>query len=259
MESKEQKRIGRRAILAAGAAGVAAAAVRAVAAPSGVAALDHDPIKIGEQNFGATETQLIVPGSHGFTALSAGGDGIRGGSSGAAKSGVYGYSDNADGFGVFGRNTPSTAAGYLGGKGVGAYGFSSTAAEAAVKGQHSNNTGYAVFGQNTAGQSMGALGWGPFALAGWAPVDTAHAALVVLGRNSFSRSGLATIAAGSSSVNVNGIAGLGATSMVLATIQTNRPGVFIQAAVPIPASNRITIYLNRTVLLATKVAYFILN
>ena len=259
MESKEQRRIGRRALLAAGAAGLAATAVRAVAAPTGVAALDHDPIRIGEQNFGATETQLFVAGSHGFTAIAGAGDGIRGGSDAAAKSGVYGYSANADGFGVFGRNTPSTATGYLGGKGVGAYGSSGTAGEAAVKGQHSNNNGYAVFGQNTAGQSMGALGWGPFALAGWAPVDTAHAALVVLGRNSFSRSGVATVTAGHSSVNVDGILGLGATSMVLATIQTNRPGVFIQAAVPIPASNRITIYLNRTVLLATKVAYFILN
>ena len=259
MESKVQRRIGRRAILAAGAAGVAAAAVRAVAAPASVAALDHDPIRIGEVNSGATETRLLTNGATGFTAISTGGDGLTGGSNTALKSGVYGASDNVDGFGVAGRNLPSTAFGYLGGKGVGAYGFSGTAAEAAVKGQHSNNTGYAVFGQNTAGQSMGALGWGPFALAGWAPVDTAHAALVVLGRNSFSRSGVATVTAGHSSVNVDGILGLGATSMVLATIQTNRPGVFIQAAVPIAASNRITIYLNRTVLLATKVAYFILN
>ncbi len=259
MESKEQRRVGRRAILAAGAAGVAAAAVRAMAAPTGVAALDHDPVKIGEQNNGTTETRLLTTGATGFSAISSGGDGLAGGSSSATKSGVYGVNDNADGFGVFGRNTPSTAIGYLGGKGIGAYGFSGTAGEAAVKGQHSNNTGYAVFGQNTAGQSMGALGWGPFALAGLAPVDTAHAALVVLGRNSFSRSGVATVAVGHSSVNINGILGLGPTSMVLATPQANRPGVFVQAAVPIPASNRITIYLSRTVLSATKVAYFILN
>ena len=47
--------------------------------------------------------------------------------------------------------------------------------------------------------------------------------------------------------------------MVLATLQTNRAGVYIQAAVANPATNKITIYLNKKVPAATKVAYFILN
>ena len=46
---------------------------------------------------------------------------------------------------------------------------------------------------------------------------------------------------------------------MLATLQTNRAGIYVQAAVASPASGKITIYLNKKVTAATKVAVIILN
>jgi hypothetical protein len=51
------------------------------------------------------------------------------------------------------------------------------------------------------------------------------------GPASFSRSGVLTIPAGSSAVTKTGVT-LTTASLVLATLQQNRPGVFVQAAVP---------------------------
>ena len=258
MEGSERTKLGRRALLAAGAAGVAAAAVRAVAAPAGVAAADHDALKIGETNTSSTETILQAFSSGGLSASSGAGDGLRGSSSVGAKSGVYGYSTNADGYGVFGRNTVSSTIGYLGGKGRGVYGFSPLANNAAVHGEHSSPEGAAVVGINTATVAQGGLGLMSSGVWGGAPTDLNHWGLEIAGRVSFSRAGLLTIAAGSSSVSTTRPA-LSPTTMVLATLQTNRAGVYIQAAVASSASGKITIYLNKKVTAATLVAYFILG
>ena len=74
-------------------------------------------------------------------------------------------------------------------------------------------------------------------------------------------SGLLNIAAGRSSVStaVPALRAARPVSTVLATLQTNRAGVYIQAAVANPRTGRITIYLNRRVTAATKVAYFVLD
>jgi hypothetical protein len=258
VEGSERTKLGRRALLAAAAAGVAAAAVRAVAAPAGVAAADHDPLKIGETNTSSAETILQAFSSHGLSASSGAGDGFRGSSSVGDKSGVYGYSTNADGFGVYGRNTALRTIGYLGGKGSGVYGFSPVA-NVAVKGESSSPGGAAVLGINTATGAQGGLGLRSSGVWGGAPTDLNHWGLEIAeGRVSFSRSGLLTIAAGSSSVSTTRPA-LSPTTMVLATLQTNRAGVYIQAAVASPAAGKITIYLNKKVTAATKVAYFILG
>jgi hypothetical protein len=78
----------------------------------------------------------------------------------------------------------------------------------------------------------------------------------------FERAGLLTIAKGKSSVSTN-VAAIGASgpmpTMVLATLQTNRAGVYIQAAVLDPAASKVTIYLNKKMSAATKVAFFVLN
>jgi hypothetical protein len=47
--------------------------------------------------------------------------------------------------------------------------------------------------------------------------------------------------------------------MVLATLQQNRRGVWIQSAVPSPAADSFTVYLNRAVRRRTIVAYMILS
>jgi hypothetical protein len=50
---------------------------------------------------------------------------------------------------------------------------------------------------------------------------------------------------------------INSNSLILATIQQNRPGVFIQAAVP--SSTGFTIYLNKAVTTKTTVAWFALT
>jgi len=214
VDSNGTKRIGRRALLAAGAAGVAAAAAQAVA-PGRVLADDGDPLKIGQPNSGSSTTSLTVPGAHALAVSSGGGDGVRGSSSMAGSSGVYAYSTNA--------------------------------------------AGHAFYGWNASSNTQGFLCRGDVALQGSAPTDVTHYALVALGRISFpSRSGVLTIAAGKSSVSAAESA-LAAGTIVLATLQTNRAGVYIQAAVASSASGKITIYLNKKVTAATKVAYFVLG
>jgi len=46
---------------------------------------------------------------------------------------------------------------------------------------------------------------------------------------------------------------------VLATLQTNRAGLHVQAAVPSVSKNSITIYLNSKAPAITKVAWFVLS
>lgn len=52
---------------------------------------------------------------------------------------------------------------------------------------------------------------------------------------------------------------LSAASFVLATIQQDRVGVYVEAAVPSAAGNSFTIYLNKTVASATRVAWLVLD
>ena len=326
MEGNDKVRLGRRALLAAGAAGVAAAAAQAVA-PAGVMAADGDTMKVG-QVFDGSATTVVHAKTHAFEGRSDTGDGLRGETNAASKSGVYGYSKHTDGYGVYGSNLPSGALGilgtrdqgvkgaasaaegvrgesvnnfgvvgssngpgkagvlgqttnnhgfgvqgrntvtktygYLGGNENGVYGASAVQGEAAVKGEHSAPTGVAVYGSNTASNAVGGFGAGGTGVFGQAPLDLDHWALTAIGRAAFpARSGLLTIAKNMSSVSatVTALAASGPAgpSMVLATLQTNRAGVYIQAAVANPATGKITIYLNKKVTAATKVAYFILN
>jgi len=47
--------------------------------------------------------------------------------------------------------------------------------------------------------------------------------------------------------------------LVLATLQTNRVGLYVQAAVPNSSQGTVTVYLNKKVTAATKVAWFVIN
>ncbi len=325
MDGDGRTKLGRRALLAAGAAGVAAAAVQAVGPARVLAGGDHQPVVQGETNSGTLTTVVATAGNDGVRGQSDVGDGLVGQSNGGARSGAYafnthpdgfgvygvnipsgavgvlgardhgvkgaasaavgvrgesntnfgvvgrsggkdkagvlGEATNADGFGVQGRNTASHTYGYLGGEENGVYGASAVANKAAVKGEHAGPAGAAVYGENTAGNASGGLGIGNTGVLGQAPTDLDHAGLTVIGRAMFlTRSGLLTIAKNKSSVsNPVPLAGGQTPSMVLATLQTNRPGIYIQAAVANPATNMITIYLNKKVTAATKVAVFILN
>lgn len=188
-------------------------------------------------------------------------NGVVGLGSGKAKSGVYGYTMSADGFGVHGYNAATMTHGYLGGLEHGVHGTSGVQGAAAVTGEHSDPTGSGVSGANSASQTMGALAAGDNAVLGMAPNDLDHGGLFIIGRATFlTRSGLLTIAKNKSSASTPAPLASGQVpSMVLATLQTNRPGVYVQAAVANPATGTVTIYLNKKVTAATKVAFFILN
>lgn len=129
---------------------------------------------------------------------------------------------------------------------------------AGVWGRAFSNEGVAVHGVNEGTKAEGSLGAQSTGLRGIAVTDTAHLGLFVDGRVSFKRAGRATIAKGARSVSVK-VPALSAKSMVLATLQTNRAGVYIQAAVAKPTLGKITIVLNKSVPAATKVAYFVLD
>ena len=81
-------------------------------------------------------------------------------------------------------------------------------------------------------------------------------ALNVDGRVKFSRSGRTTIASGASS-KVVALAGVTTASYVVATLQTNRAGVWIQAV--LPAAGKFTVYLNKATVNPAKVAWFVIG
>jgi hypothetical protein len=141
----------------------------------------------------------------------------------------------------------------------GVYGSCAASDGIAVMGESSHAEGVAIQGWNHAASTNGGFGASNVAVFGYAPTDRNHWGLDISGRVSFSdRSGLLTIAANRSSIST-AMPALTAGSIVLATLQANRAGIYIQAAVANPATGRITIYLNKRVTAATKAAYFVLD
>jgi len=258
MDGDGRGRLGRRALLATAAGGVAAAAAQALAAPTTVRAANGDPLKIGQSNTGSNETFLDAPSSNGLRTVSAVGDGIQGASAAGGKSGVFGINTHATGNAVWGHNGASGARGGLGAGHRGVYGYGMTAQGVGVRGETEHAGARAVEGLNTATNTYGAFGYGVIGVYGRAPSDLGHLGLTVAGRVMFDRSGVLTIAKNKSSVSTS-VPALSADSMVLATLQTNRAGVYIQAAVASPASGKITIHLNKKVTGSTRVAWFVME
>ena len=72
------------------------------------------------------------------------------------------------------------------------------------------------------------------------------------------RSGTLTILAGSSSITQTGI-NIDSSSVVLATLQQNRSGLWVQAAVPSVSGSSFTIYLNHATNSNAAVGWFVVN
>jgi hypothetical protein len=81
-------------------------------------------------------------------------------------------------------------------------------------------------------------------------------ALDVVGKAKFSRSGKTYLLSGRSYKDVY-IPAVTSASYVLATLQTNRAGVYVQSVVA--TTGKIRIYLNKKVTAKTYVAYFVIN
>jgi len=82
-------------------------------------------------------------------------------------------------------------------------------------------------------------------------------ALKVTGKAAFSRSGKATVQAGTSAVTVAGVP-LTSASLILATVQQSG-GAYVKSAVPDVANSRFRINLNKAPTVDVAVAWFIVN
>ena len=176
----------------------------------------------GGHGSGATGAGPGVAGHGGYT----NGIGVTGDGHGSG-SGVSGQGGNNNGAGVVGQG---------GGAGIGVWGTGGSGGTG-VRGTATAASAAGVLAENTA---------------------TGGTALQVAGKAVFSRSGLVTVAAGSSTTTVAGVA-LTSASLVLATLQQHTTGVYVLAAVPSVSGSSFTVYLSKAVTAATKVAWVIIN
>jgi len=182
--------------------------------------------------------------------------GVRGDNSGiyGSAAGVLGW-NYGSGLGISGYSEyGSGVLGYSNSTGNGSFGVAGTSNAAntiGVSGSSDNGIGVqASAGSGTALQVNGR--------ARFTGQPTFQNGIAVTGRANFSRSGVLTAPGGTTSVVKSGIS-VSSTAYVLATIQTNTPGVNVRAAVPNPAASTITIYFDATAPAGTKVAWFVVN
>jgi hypothetical protein len=116
-------------------------------------------------------------------------------------------------------------------------------------------TGSGVYGEATSATGIGVTGASATGI-GVEASSTSGVALSVLGKVKFSRSGVATVAAGKKTVKVT-LAGVTASSLVLATPQKAETGVAVNAAAP--ATGSFTITLTAAPTSSLKVAWFVID
>lgn len=181
---------------------------------------------------GAGTTLVGGPGVVGVGADGSrhGGPGVVG-AGGNGSNGVEGTGGNGNGNGVWGMGQ-GTGAGVLGtsSRGPGVHGRADVPKQVAV------------LAENTAGGT---------ALLAKGKAVFKDAAV-------FSRSGIITVRVGRSTVTKTGVP-LTAASLVLATLQEHKPGIYILAAVPDINADSFTIHLSKAVPSRTKIAWFIVN
>ena len=245
-------RIGRRALtlgIAAGGVGLAASVIGGKSAD----AATGDALVLGEQSNAESSTVLYADsGSFGHGLLCVTdtpfSDFVPGfphaavtGYAGSTDSGPVGVAGYGTSFGTIGAvgdigmdiNTPSP---------VGAIGLDNTDIDGtALAGVSASGTG--VIARSGTGTALWADGPATFS-----------------GVTQFSRSGLATVTASASSVTVPHVA-LSGTSLVLANLQVNLKGVYVQSVVPNPNASKFTIHLSMAVPegKTAKVAWFVVN
>ena len=242
----------RRGLLAgaAGALGVLAAETVVTAQPA--AATQGKPVILGKDNTGATSrTGIIATGQA---------DGVFGQGSGTG-TGVVGAGGSSNGVGVQGTGGFGGGSGVVGGGGAGGgvFGVGAPTKGIGVTGA-GGGAGTSVLGvggfaggDGIKGRAMSAAGAGMLAESA-----VGGTALRVSGSAEFSRSGVLTVAAGSSSATQTGIA-LTAASLVLATLQQDVAGVWVRSAVPNVTAKSFTVHLSKAVSATAKVAWFVVN
>ncbi|HLX34095.1 MAG TPA: hypothetical protein VKR30_02515 [Candidatus Limnocylindrales bacterium] len=250
----------RRAILAAAGGGLAALAAGALAGASPVLAANGDAVTVGG-SFAGTSTTVIANTTNAttvFEADSTSGTAISASSS--SDNAVEASSSTAIGvLGVSATGSGVTGAANNGGNGVFGYSgpsFPTPPGDTGVFGQSDRDAAArGVYGTSPAGQGVRGeattTGVGIYATAPLTGV-----ALQASGKVKLSRSGRATVAAGTSAKTVS-LAGVTTASLIFAMLGSNRSGRWVRAVVP--ASGSFAIYLNTTVLSTTYVNWFVLN
>jgi hypothetical protein len=244
----------RRQLLAGGTgvlAGVLAA--DALARPAPAAAADGGSVILGQTN-SETSVTIIANSANGASALaclasgagdglegqSSSGHGVVGSTSGSSASGVFGF-NGGDGNGVSGQVNNVGASGVYGnndGRGFGVAGRANGGVGVLASSQ--NGTALQVDGTSNFTDTATFFGPAQFATA------------------QFGTSGVLTIAAGKSSATQGRVA-LTRASLVLATVQQDRPGVWVRSAVPNAAKNSVTVHLSKPVPARTRVAWLVVN
>jgi len=257
----------RRQLLAGGTGALAAVLTAgALARPAPAAAANGASVILGQSNTETTDT-VITDTTDGQNALDCVATGSGNGLDGSTDSGdgVLGHSNSGDGVvgssnsgsgvaGVTSSSSGSGVFGFNGGAGNGVFGNVHNSGASGVYGQN-DGTGFGVAGRANGG--VGTLGDSADGVGVWA--SSQHAtALKVTGRAQFSRSGVLTVAAGKSTATQAGVA-LTRASLVLATVQQDRPGVWVRSAVPTVTAHSFTVHLSRTVPARTRVAWFVVN
>jgi hypothetical protein len=230
--------------------------------PAATRAADGGNVILGQAN-DATATTTITNPTASFSAVwgnssatTGTGVGVRGDTASTGGSGVWGNATgDGGGYGVHGTG-PSAG---VFGESPGAFGV-----------QGSSTDGYGVFGgggiggvEGSGGQ-FGVLGASAgIGVKGQSSTGTgvdatsiSGAALSVHGKLKLSRSGRASVSAGHSKVVVT-MTGVTSSSYIIATPQTNRPGLFVQAVVA--GSGKFTIYLYKVVSGTTRIGYIVVN
>ena len=260
----------RRAVLAAALGGAAALGVQALASAPGIRAADADPLTLGTPNSATSETILTADRASGIvldvinstTDLSKTSIGLLGHATSGV--GVEGTSDTN--VGVYGATADQTNAsaftdytgvyGFVDGAGVDQSQFLPTG----VWGDTQEGAG--IFGSGPNGV-IGVGGWGvygfsevPGGVGVYADAVAPAIALNVVGKAHFSRSGKVSVGRTRTSVSVY-MAGVTAASMVIATVQANKLGLYVKGAVA--TTGKFTIYLSKKPPSTIKVAYFVLD
>jgi hypothetical protein len=196
------------------------------------------------QGTGVLGTTGDLPNSIGVRGLRGNYSGVQGS---AFSAGVVGEADGT-GTGLLGASAAGRAVRALTNSGIGVSAQTLGAANAnpAIVGV-SGGTGPAVRATGKAVPVTGSV-----------PIAGNAAALDVKGRATFTRSGVATLAAAAASVVVPVPGGLAASSHVLATLQGVVAGALaVKSAAPNTANGKITIYFTGSAPSGTKVAWFV--
>jgi len=283
----------RRELLAGAAAVLGVVTAETLASGAPAQATQGSAVLLGQDNTGATartglfdtggeSAVLADPGTHIGVAGKGGGNGpgVQGTGAGSG-SGVVGTGGASGGAGVtgFGVGNGTGVIGNGNGFGSGVVGNAGSGDAHGVQG-FGSGTGAGLVGTGGAsgpgmvgsgkGNGAGVVGIGAGSGAGVEGIGGAKGvgvlaessaggtALQATGRAVFSRSGVLTVAAGSSKVTKTGVA-LTSASLVLATLQQDVAGVWVRSAVPNVTAKSFTVHLSKAVSATAKVAWFVVN